>query len=57
MPGDKTLMSLHPVYLGVPVIFGVPGVVALGVPGRVPLEVPDGSTFTVFCPNSLSPNT
>ena len=64
MPGGKRLMSIGILYLGVPGVFGVPGVVALGVPGvvtidvpvRVAFGVPDGYMFTVFCHNSLRPS-
>ena len=40
MPGYKRLMSLSVEYLGVPGVFGFPGVVALAVTSVATLRVP-----------------
>ena len=63
MPGDKSLLSIGVEYLGVPGVFGVPGVVSLGFTGKVDLWVtgkvvflvPYGSMFTILWPYLLRP--
>ena len=49
MTGDKMLTHLGVVY------FWVTSVVDIGVPGKFPFGVHNGSMFTVFWSNLLSP--
>ena len=48
MTGDKRLISLGVLNLGVPGVFGVPGVVALGVTSKFAFGVTNGYMFNVL---------